>query len=89
MGLLTLLLTFPVSGPVMVAKAAIQTVVGEAEKEFYDEGLIQRQLAEAERQLQAGEIDDEEFAQVEENLLERLLESRRRRQQAEREGSDG
>src|SRR3954447_2794171 len=79
MGLLGILLTFPVSGPILTAKAAISTVIGEAERQFYDEGAIREQLAAAEREFAVGAIDKEEFASCEEALLERLLEARRRR----------
>ena len=77
MGLLGILLTFPVSGPVLTAKAAIRTIVDEAERQLYDEAAIQQQLAEAERAYSAKEIDEEEFAEREEALLQRLVDARR------------
>ena len=66
------LLTFPISGPMALA----QVLRDEAERQLYDEAELRRQMAEVERQFQAGEIDGEEFEQREEALLERLLEAR-------------
>ena len=77
MGLLGTILTFPVSGPILTAKAAIKTIVNEAERQLYDQSAIRRQLAEAERAHLAGEISEAEFAEAEEALLERLVEARR------------
>jgi hypothetical protein len=77
MGLLGTLLTFPVSGPILTAKAAIKTIVEEAERQLYDEGAIRKQLVEVERAHQAGEIDEQAFADEEEALLQRLVEARR------------
>lgn len=77
MGLLGILLTFPVSGPVLTAKAAIKTLVNEAERQLYDESAIRKQLEDAEREHRAGEIDEEEFAEREEALLQRLVDARR------------
>ena len=77
MGLLGILLTFPVSGPILTAKAAIKTIVDEAERQLYDESAIQKQLAEAERAYREKEIDEEEFATREEVLLQRLVDARR------------
>jgi len=66
------LLTLPVSGPLWVAKV----VLDEAERQYYDEGTIQRQMAELEQALDRGDIDRETFDQREEALLQRLLEAR-------------
>ena len=77
MGLLGILLTFPVSGPILTAKSAIKTLVDEAERQLYDESAIQRQLADAERAYSAKEIDEAEFADREEALLQRLVDARR------------
>ena len=87
MGLFTLL-TFPVSGPVLGTKWALQTLLDEAERQYYDLGAIQEQLAALERSHEAGEIDDQEFEEREEQLLQRLLDAREyhRRKQAEVEG---
>ncbi len=89
MGLFGILLTFPVSGPILTAKAAIKTIVNEAERQLYDEGAIQRQLSEVEREYREGRISEEEFAEREEALLERLLEARRwRMENAQSKGGE-
>jgi cytochrome c-type biogenesis protein CcmI len=66
------LLTFPISGPLAIARV----LRDEAERQLYDENAIRQQMAEVERQFQGGEIDGEEFERREEELLERLLEAR-------------
>lgn len=87
MGLLGILLTFPVSGPILTAKATIQTILDEAERQLYDENAIQKSLAEAERAYRAKEIDEEEFADREEALLQRLVDARRwRLEKAQKQG---
>jgi hypothetical protein len=89
MGLLGTLLTFPVSGPILAARAAITTVVNEAERQLYDESVIREQLDQAERAHRAGSISDDEFAETEEALLERLVDARRwRMAKAQRSGDD-
>ena len=75
MGLLKLL-TFPVSLPLSGGHWVLKTVLSEAERRYYDESAIRAEMAELERRLMAGQIDDELFDQQEEALLERLLEAR-------------
>src|SRR4051812_32594411 len=45
MGLLRLL-TFPVSGPIAGTKWALQTLLNEAERRYYDEAAIRQEMAE-------------------------------------------
>ena len=71
MGLLKLL-TFPLSGPLWVAKV----VHDQAERQMYDVGEIHRQMAELERQHRAGEVDDGMYESQQEALFERLLDAR-------------
>lgn len=75
MGLLKLL-TFPVSGPLIGTKWALKTLVSEAERRYYDEAAIRQEMAELERRLIAGQIDDATFDRQEEALLNRLLDAR-------------
>ena len=75
MGLLKLL-TFPVSVPVAGGKWVLETILDQAERQHYDVGAIQQQMAELAGQYQAGVVSDEEFDRREEALLERLLEAR-------------
>jgi hypothetical protein len=70
------MLTFPVSGPLLGGKWALQTLLDEAERRYYDESAILQQMAQLEQQLIIGEIDDAAFDEAEEALLERLLEAR-------------
>jgi len=84
MGLLKLL-TFPVSGPIAGTKWALQTLLNEAERRYYDESAIRQEMAELERQMLAGQIDDGSFDRAEEALLERLLQARQYHQQKQAE----
>jgi Gas vesicle protein G len=86
MGLFGILLTFPVSGPVLTAKAAIKTIINEAERQLYDQAAIQEELAMVDRAYRAGELTEAEFAGREEALLERLIEARRWHLEKAREG---
>jgi hypothetical protein len=65
----------PVTGTVWIAEKLLE----QAEAEYYDEGAIQAQLREIEAARQNGQIGEDEAAQAEEELLERLLEGRARK----------
>jgi Gas vesicle protein G. len=78
MGLLTTLLTLPVSGPVRGAVWTLGKVVDAAEAEFYDPAAIRRELDALEARLEAGEIDEPTFEAAEEALLDRLEDGARR-----------
>ena len=82
MGLLKLL-TFPVSGPVAGSRWILQTLLDEAERQYYDPGTIRQQIADLESLHRSGGIRDEEFDRCEEALFERLLEARQRGRQQE------
>jgi hypothetical protein len=83
MGLLRML-AFPVTLPMWVARVSRD----EAERQLYDVGAIGQQLSELERQHRAGEVDDETFAVIEEDLLGRWMDAREyhRRKEQEAEG---
>lgn len=66
------LLTFPISGPMWVAKV----VLDEAERQYYDEAAIHRQMSELEEAFDRGDINRDTFDRREEALLQRLLEAR-------------
>ncbi|MFI8965982.1 gas vesicle protein GvpG [Streptomyces sp. NPDC053493] len=73
MGLLSQLLTLPVApmrGVVWVA----QQVADKAEQEYYDPAPVWRALGDLEESLRAGEIDQETFDLLEDQLLDRLAE---------------
>ncbi|WP_328741002.1 gas vesicle protein GvpG [Streptomyces erythrochromogenes] len=80
MGLLTYLLTLPVA-PVRAVTWVAQRVVDQAEEEYYDPAPIWRGLADLERQLLCGEIDQETFDRQEDELIDRLEEIAAFRQQ--------
>src|SRR4051812_42592150 len=75
MGLLKLL-TFPVSGPVAGGRWVMQTLLDEAQRQYYDTNVIRQKLAEAEQQFLNGQIDEQTFDQLEDELFQRLIEAR-------------
>ncbi|MEU8140178.1 gas vesicle protein GvpG [Streptodolium elevatio] len=80
MGLLTGLLTLPlapVKGVAWIARCVEET----AERELYDPAVVQAQLAALHRDLDAGLIDEQTYDEYEDELLDRLEEGARRREQ--------
>ncbi len=75
MGLLTQILTLPLA-PVRGTIWVLERVVETAEDEYYDPAPVERELAELERALLAGRIDEETFDRREDELLDRLDEIR-------------
>ncbi|MEV7320564.1 gas vesicle protein GvpG [Streptomyces sp. NPDC093970] len=73
MGLLTQLLTLPLA-PVRGVGWVVDRVVEAAEREYYDPEPVERELAALERELLAGRIDQAEFDEREDRLLDRLEE---------------
>lgn len=71
MGLFTGLLTLPLA-PVRGVAWIAEQVLEEAEREFYDEGNIRRELFELELDYEEGRIDDRQRAEQERELLARL-----------------
>jgi hypothetical protein len=71
-GLLTGLLTLPLA-PVRGTIWVAERVLEEAERQLNDPELIEAQLLAAEEAHERGELTDEEFERVEEDLIERLL----------------
>ena len=74
-GLLTLPLA-PLRGVIWIAEKIQQ----QAELELYDENRIRAQLVEVELAYETGTIDEETYIRLEEELLERLRESRARKE---------
>lgn len=85
MGLLTTLLTLPVSGPVNGARWVIDQLITAAEAELYDERRVLEQLRLLADQVEEGEVSEEEHGAAEAVLLERLLEARRRHAESPQE----
>lgn len=89
MGLLSTLLTFPVSLPMSGVRWLIEKVGDAALNAYYDPQAIQDALNAAEEALEAGEISEEEYDAVEEILIERLIEARHRAATAAANGGAG
>jgi hypothetical protein len=71
-GLLTGLLTLPlapVRGTIWVAERLLE----EAERELNDPAALERQLLEAEAAVERGELSQEEFDVLEDELLRRMI----------------
>ncbi len=75
MGLLTGLLLLPLA-PVRGTIWVAEKLAEQAARELDEEVVVRRLLAEAERDLERGELTEEEFEQVEDELLERLERAR-------------
>ena len=72
MGLITGLLTLPLA-PVRGVVWAADKVHEEAERQWSDPATIHAELAEIDALREAGQIDEDEAAAREEELIERLL----------------
>jgi len=77
MGLLTGLLTLPLA-PVRGVVWVAEQVQQQAEQEYYDPVKIRRQLEHVDQLRAAGDISDDEAEAMEDELVQRLLESRSR-----------
>lgn len=72
MGLLTALVTLPlapVRGTIWIAEVLLE----EAERQMRDPAVVEQQLLEAEEAYEGGDLTEEEFADIEDELLGRLL----------------
>lgn len=74
-GLLTQLLTLPLA-PARGLGWVMQQVAREAERQYYDPGPVERELAALEGELVAGRVDQETYDRREDELLDRLEEIR-------------
>lgn len=77
MGLFTGLLTLPLA-PVRGTAWVAEQVLEQAESQYYDPTVIRRQLEQVDELRSSGEITEEEAEAMEDALVERLMESRRR-----------
>jgi uncharacterized membrane protein len=71
MGLITGLLTLPLA-PVRGTMWIAERLLDEAERELSDPATIEQELLEAEARYERGEISDDEFERLEDELLRRL-----------------
>ena len=72
------IVTFPVSGPCKLAMWLVRTIAERAEAELYDPARIRKELAELEMRSELGEIGEDDYERLEEELMARLRESRKR-----------
>lgn len=72
MGLLSSLLTLPVSGPLYGLQFILEQIREQALSEVMSEEQIQGLMIEASMQHQAGQISDEEYREIEDHLLQQL-----------------
>lgn len=77
MGLLTGLLTVPLA-PVRGTIWVAEQVLDQAESQYYDPSVIRRQLEDVDELRSSGQITEDEAEAMEDALVERLMESRRR-----------
>jgi hypothetical protein len=77
MGLLTGLLTLPLA-PVRGTVWVAEQVLDQAESQYYDPAVIRRALEDVDELRRAGQITEGEAETMEDDLVERLMESRRR-----------
>ncbi|MEU9304891.1 gas vesicle protein GvpG [Streptomyces sp. NPDC048269] len=71
MGLLKEVLLLP-AAPVRGTAWVLRQVVAEAERQYYDPAVVQRELAQLVAAFEAGDMDDSEFDRREDELLARL-----------------
>lgn len=77
MGLLKEVLLLP-AAPVRGTAWVLRQVAAEAERQYYDPAVVQRELRALSKQLDDGLIDEAEFDRREDELLERLEAARDR-----------
>ncbi|GGW93972.1 gas vesicle protein GvpG [Streptomyces lomondensis] len=77
MGLISEVLLLPFA-PVRGSAWAIRQVLQEAERIYYDPATVRAELSRLEERLEAGEISEEEFDRLEDELLDRLETGARR-----------
>jgi hypothetical protein len=79
MGLLLKLLALPVTGPAEALVWVAEKLSEQADKELYDEDKVRSQLMELEFRYDLGEVNEEEYMQSEQELLDRLKVVRERK----------
>jgi hypothetical protein len=75
-GLLFNLLTLPITGPLKGTVWVAEQVLDVAERDFYDEDAIRRQIQDVEATHRAGAMSDEEYEAAVDVLLQRLIDAR-------------
>jgi hypothetical protein len=77
MGLITGLVGLPLA-PLRGTIAVAEKILEQAEEQYYDPASIRRQIEEVDRAREAGTLTDDEATQLEDELVDRLMESRER-----------
>jgi len=81
MGLLSKLLTFPVSGPMAGIRWSLEMVERTAREELTDDTAVKQDLMALQLALESGDIDDAEYLAREAELMTRLRDVRYWREQ--------
>lgn len=79
MGLVTGLVTLPLTGPVRAGWWVVEQLVAHAEAELYDEDRIVAELRDLTARVERGDVTEEQHAAAEAALLERLAVARAHR----------
>jgi len=78
---LTDILTFPILGAPRMVHWVAKKIAETAEQDEMDEGKLQGELLELQMRYELGEIDDDEYAEQETAILDRLSAIRRAKEQ--------
>lgn len=76
MGLLKHLLLWPVTGPLYLTEFSLSKIDDVVREELTDDTRVKEELLELHHRVEAGEIDDDEYARLEAEVLGRLREVR-------------
>jgi len=80
-GLLKHLLFWPVTGPEFLVKFSLDKVQGAVREQLTDDQSVKEELMTLQMRLELGEIDDDEYVRREAELMQRLREVRRWREE--------
>ena len=80
MGLLKHVLFWPVTGPIAGIEWSMNQVMKVVEEELTDDAPVKQEFMELQMKLELGEIDDEEYAVREAEIMARLREVRQWRE---------
>ena len=78
---LTNILTFPILGAPRMVHWIVKKIAETAEQDEMDEGKLQGELLELQMRYELGEIDDDEYAEQETAILDRLSAIRRAKEE--------
>ncbi|MBA2688137.1 MAG: gas vesicle protein GvpG [Gemmatimonadaceae bacterium] len=81
MGLLTKILLSPFLGPVWGAQWSLEKVERAVKEELSDDTSVKNEFMQLQLQLESGEIDDDEYLVREQEIMQRLREVRRWREE--------